>query len=137
MTPKRYISYFPNQKITFNITSDQPSMIITHSLGLINALIYCSEIKSTSIKIIAIDPPDISLDSIKERFLNMPYDLKEIYKKYLDNNINISHYNVYLFRNIKNLNYLDTPLYKYKEYYKKDTHYPYEDKLLRQRILSL
>jgi len=136
---KRYKSYFPKEKFIF----DPPStlsfpirVILTHSVGLVQALNYCCETKSQYVKIVAMDPPDISKKAINERFNTLADDLKEVYKRYLDNNLNVVDYNVHIVRNIKNINFSDKEFYKSTYYYSKDTHYPYEDKYLRDKIIE-
>ena len=73
---------------------------------------------------------DIKFYSNKYKNLN-----KNIYNHYLDSNINLKDYNVHLFANIKNIISYEKD-FKSIYYYSNDTHYPYEDKYLRNLILK-
>lgn len=136
MHPKRYSSYFPKISFVYNPSINEPintNIVITHSVGIISALIYCSETKQKP-SIIALDPPDISIDAIKAKINTLDTDLKYIYEKYLNSFIKVTDYDVNVYRNIKNKSYMDNNFYKFMNYYDEDTHYPYTIKKIRDAI---
>ena len=147
---KQYKSYFSMSTLVEN--DKNHDKCITHSVGIIKAIIwaYNNNIKLT---ILAIDPPDLSSDVINSKIQDEKLDtpLRELYKEYVSQNIDISKYKIYIFRNKKNETYGDNNLYtqvnvrskkesseyeKNIEYYKDDTHYPYTIKHIRDKIIS-
>lgn len=74
---------------------------------------FLTEIKIKPLKLIAMDPPDISPSAVMKRFNDLSDDLKEIYKTYLDNGDQfVLPENIYLLRNEKNIGYTDRNLHK-------------------------
>lgn len=148
---KRYKSYFPNLDMIYdppdildNVNQPINVCAMTHSVGLINALIFYKKHESLiqRIQIVAIDPPDISDQAIAQQLNDqtLDHDLKQIYKQYIDLDIFKSMnnpVNIILYRNIKNLGFYDSEYYNESYYYQSDTHYPFMNKLLRNRILVL
>jgi hypothetical protein len=143
--PKRYISYFSKLNLVFDplisgneSKSKKYPIIITHSYGIINALMYCEELVYFPTLIIAIDPPDISIDNIKSKLLSdLSVDLKTSYNRYLEQKISLDNYNIYVYRNINKKNYLDTGSYKNVYWYNFESHYPYTNKKIRDDIYAL
>ena len=123
-------------------SADQKIGILTHSIGLVNALIYCSSTKIKPKIILAIDPPDISRLAIQNKLNDskLPDDLRVIYEKFIkiiDAGDEFLDFPICLFRNIKNKDYTDTKIYSSLNYYPSDTHYPYMNRSDRDRILKL
>jgi len=146
---KRYGSYFP-KTIEF-IPDPSPSdpcftdgqtkiKIMTHSAGLVKALIFCSLTGIRPRMILAIDPPNISEQVIRTKLNDgkLPSDLYSIYEKFLSisNKEEIFQIPICLYRNQKN-QYLDTDIYKSLHFYQTDTHYPYMIRSHRDQILKL
>lgn len=148
----RYRSYFPKlnhipdpipDEVIRQITSNDPAAIniMTHSVGLVKALIFCmiNEIKPTII--LAIDPPCISEEEIVKKLddNDLPQDLKNIYDSYirLINEKMFPWIPICLYRNMKNKDYSDSRYYNELNYYPSDTHYPYMVKKARDQILRL
>jgi hypothetical protein len=152
-SPKRYKSYFPTIEFIYDPLPTLQSNLIdeehqtqfkamTHSLGLVKALIYCSScnIKSRPMIILAIDPPDISVHAIRVKLnQGIPQDLHAIYQLYIDlvEKNQIPPIPIHLYRNKKNEKYLDTDIYRSLTFYQSDTHYPYMVRSHRDQILQL
>jgi hypothetical protein len=144
MAPKRYIGYFASLELTFNPTDKKDSgtngtstIIITHSAGIIKALLYCYKYKINPSRIIAIDPPDISKDSIINRLYTLPDNLKALYNEFLDSDIKTQDYPIVSFRDIQKQEYSDKMYYICIKYYKDGGHLPYEKKSLRDNIIDM
>jgi hypothetical protein len=148
---KRYRSYFP-KTIEF-IPDPSPSdpcftdkqikiNIMTHSVGLVKALIFCSLTGIRPIIILAIDPPDISEQEIQIKLSNgglgLSPDLCSIYEKFMSisDKEEIFQIPICLYRNQRN-QCLDTNIYKSLHFYQTDTHYPYMVRSHRDQILKL
>ena len=145
---KRYKSYLPNiamipDPVEPIDSNDCQISALTHSVGLVKALIYCLKHGVKFKVILAIDPPDISDSEIIKKLndQNLPNSLKTIYEEYiyLRRNMTIldSDIPICLYRNIKNKDYMDSINYSSLNYYHSDTHYPYTDRSLRDQILGL
>ena len=138
---KRYTSYFPGFYL-YSVTDCNDdilseSNILTHSIGLVEALLYFSERKIKPNHIIAMDPPTLSFTSIAERIHGEDKVLSGIYQKYNNSNINLSEWTITIFRN-KNKNIdADVDLYSKIIYYTQDTHHPYQIKTVRDSIISM
>jgi hypothetical protein len=140
MHSKRYTSYFPELNMVYDSlpsNNEYFDIILTHSVGIIKALNYCFENKFRPLIIIAMDPPDISEKTIRERYNDMDYNLKKIYDNFYSNVIDISAYPVHVIRNRKNIGYTDKDLYKDIYFYDQDTHYPYQIKAIRDKIVKI
>lgn len=147
---KRYKPYFPgldliNPDIDIDIENidnkDKKISIMTHSVGLIKALIFCMNNKINPVIILAIDPPDISEHVIAQKLnnLELPDDLLVIYRQY-NELVAINGFpdlQIHLYRNIKNKHYMDKIYYESVCYYESDTHYPYMDRLSRDHIVKI
>ena len=136
---KRYTSYFPGFQL-YSITdcNDETllhSNILTHSIGLVEALLYFSNLKIKPNHIIAMDPPNLSVKSIAKRIHGEDKILSGIYQKYNDSDINLSEWTITIFRN-KNKD-ADSDLYFKIKYYTQDTHHPYQIKTVRDSIISM
>lgn len=136
---KRYKSYFPKHDLTFDPNTDQKDgcIILTHGVGLIKAINFCVKNKTRPSRIIAINPPDISILSIISKYSKLLDELQSIYGEYLKNSVDAYSFNIHCFRNINNAGYLDKVYYKGIFYYQENTHNPYEVKQLRDKILEL
>ena len=138
---KRYISYFPGFELCSvtecNYCSGLSSNILTHSIGLVNALIYFSEQNIKPTYIIAMDPPNLFHDNISKKIQGDDKTLSAIYQQYRDTNINLSDWNITVFRNISKKDDKDTGVYSGVRYYTQDTHYPYQIQAVRNSIVSM
>lgn len=155
---KRYQSYFnetvlvePEQKVS----NENKQTILCHSVGLVKALLWCVENNNISnVKIIAMDPPDLSQVSIKTKIESMIDDkLLKLYKSFLEDDI-LSKFSeigiadssrcgersfsnsIIVFRNSKNKDHKDMKLYSAIHYYSEDTHYPYMVKKILKNVLA-
>jgi len=136
MAPKRYTSYFKDLPMTFDPTTTEnkePCEIMTHSVGLVRAILFCLKNDMRPTKIIAMDPPDSSPEAIMARFDTLPPDLKPVYAEFLAAKPNLKEFNIVCWRNAKNRGFSDH--YASINYYELDTHYPYENKKLRDDIM--
>jgi hypothetical protein len=155
MYPKNYICYFPKIDLIFDPVSTEnqkfselcsienqkfselcSNVVITHSVGIIKCLNYFHSSKTKPLIIISIDPPDISIDAIKNRYDDLNHDLKLIYDQFLEKDINVSNYNISIYRNRKKFDYKDKNIYKVINYYDEDTHHPYTIKKIRDKIIK-
>lgn len=140
MPMKRYTSYFDKYTLK-ELDEDREipkniSVILTHSAGLVKCILWVHR-NNVWPKIIAMDPPDLDNSSINAKLFRgeLHIDLLDMYREYLKCNINLDHYSIIVFK----------PLHKKINngsgqttiYYKEDTHYPYEIKHIRDKILSL
>ena len=139
MSPKRYLPYFPDRRFVFNPDSVpegvQSDLIVTHSVGLVQAIVFCAKLNFVPRKIVAIDPPDISPSAIAARFDTLSQELKALYTEYLL--LHFKPLNVVCWRNHRNRNYDDANCYTAIIYYVEDTRHPYMYKSLRKAFDNL
>jgi hypothetical protein len=139
---KRYQAYFPTMNFIFDpvtmpYAKDEDIVILTHSVGLIKALIFCKEQKINPRVIIAMDTPDISLLAILDRMQINEAILNNYYVKFMDLQIDPQLFNIISFRQkSKKLEFQDCVFYKLNQYYAQPTHNPFEIKLLRDRMTT-
>jgi hypothetical protein len=85
------------------------------------------------VKIVALDPPDMSPDAIMARFESLPSELKPVYSEYLS--LAPNPLNILCWRNAKHKEFADDGCFRRVTYYAQDTHQPYEVKTLRDAIV--
>lgn len=137
---EHYIPYFPTLNLKTPLFHDHNIQsnvsILTHSNGIVNALVFC-ELRKIKPKIICIDPPDIFKDHIEAKIgKGLNQDLEEVYRTFLDFDIKVKKYKIIVFRNSQ-LKFSDTDLFSKIVFYNEPTHYPYEIPKLRNKILQL
>ena len=136
---KRYISYFPGFKLcevtNYNYNCGDSS-VLTHSIGLVNALIYFSQQNIKPKHIVAMDPPHLSNDSMLRKIKGGDKSLAEIYQRFIDSDINMKDWNITIYRNINKKNDKDNDKYSEIIYYNEDTHYPYQIRNVRNSIVA-
>lgn len=142
MTPlKRYVSYFPGFELCpIDSNSHLSYNILTHSIGLVNALIYLSQqtiATGALVNIVAMDPPDLSGENIRDKISNGDEVISSIYQRFQNINLDFENLNVVVFRNIKKKEYTDVWMYSDVRYYDQDTHHPYRIKSVRDSIITL
>jgi hypothetical protein len=80
---KRYKAFLPGIVIDPNQLGEEQS-ILTHSCGIIKALLFCQIHSFTPKMIVAMDPPDVSKAAILARLPELPHDLQVLYQKFLE-----------------------------------------------------
>ncbi len=126
---KRYQSYFKFYKLVtitdWNHDCDN-LIILTHSLGILQCLVWCHQNQIQPKLIISMDGvslchpiPVISLDGT----------ISPIYNIYQQSGINPKNYKIHVFRPANKLNYGDENIYQQITYYNLNTHYPYTNQV--------
>lgn len=136
--PKNYLAYFPKQSFVFDPTTAQECKhIVTHSVGLVKAILYCLKFEIKPTVLVALDPPDLSIEAVQARFPTLPAELKLLYTDFILalTKIDWRAFPIYCMRDSRH-QCLDTPCYTEIFYYKEETHYPYQIKHLRDKILA-
>lgn len=129
---KLYESYFPKLQLISpeNITKyDQHITILTHSIGIVDAILWVREHSISNYNIIAMDPPVMCKVS---RFFRDDV-LKLKYEKFFEIENDVDYSKIQVFRSDDKRGLLDK--FKNVIYYDDITHYPYQVKKIRDEIL--
>ena len=128
---KRYQSYFSNLKLVTEMDENSIKVILCHSIGILHALEYC-EIHQIQPKIVCMDGSYLT----PEYVINKPPQIQQIYDHFFSLKIDPHKYMIYLFR-FAGKKHED--LYHQIVYYTyiKNSHHPYMDRTLRNKIVRL
>ncbi len=140
MPTKRYKAYFSQIDFIFDPDSADETkeyVILTHSCGLLKALIFCTLHKIMPKRIVSMDCPNLNRDAMMERMKTMDENLKMLYINFLKFVPNISDYPIVSLRRENDSVSSDHVLFQKNLLYSEPTHYPYEHKLIRDQIVTL
>lgn len=115
---------------------------LTHSAGLVHAILQLTRMTASSrrsVRVVAMDPPDLHPDAIRSRSEGLDGDLQELYAAFLRvlpfPAIFVGNQKIVAYRDTRRI-LLDYTYYDKMSLYEEDTHRPYEIKRLRDRIVE-
>lgn len=118
--------------------------ILAHSIGILNAIIYCETNNLIPTMIISMDGTYLDSEIIHSIIESKPPEVKEVYELYLDTKYAQGLYSIpiYLFRNKRNRNvqYIEQDESNYTHVYYYDLengHHPYDNKYIRNKIVDV
>lgn len=126
---KLYESYFPKFNLVSGENVKEPVIIMSHSIGVVDALVWIRERKVKKYTFVAMDPPIMGRMITSE-----DKQLEEKYKKFVEIANEIDYDKVQVYRNSERKELVDR--FTNVIYYEHDTHYPYQVKRIRDQIID-
>jgi|SRR6185437_6607977 len=132
-SPKIYESYFPKLKFVSDKeinNYNQQIIILSHSIGIVDAILWVRTNSIVNYFIVAMDPP--VMEKIVRLFKDD--DLKDKYDKFFEIEEQIDYSRIHVFRSDDKRGLKDK--FINVTYYDDYTHYPYQVKKQRDRIFN-
>jgi hypothetical protein len=132
VSPKRYNAYLADIIIDPTDAKDV-KQILTHSVGLVKALLFCQDKNLSPQLIVAMDPPDLRVEAIRAKLSILNPDLQTLYIRFLKENPPKPRL-IYCYRSMANKAEDDANFDCVTRYV--GSHYPFEHTHLRHNMLQ-